>query len=124
MRRTSRQANMIRMSRILRNSLVAAALLLPPLTHAQDLQTRRLSFIKKGIAAGVFYKLERPAHLCHLWVGPKFEALPYDSKESMVNVVYAYCITQRPNEKIVVLKHFATGKEIGTYADGYGLRLK
>jgi hypothetical protein len=108
----------------LRSSALAAALLLPFSAAAQDLQAKRLAFIKKGITAGVFYKLERPASLCHLWVGPQFAGLPFDAKENAVNVVYAYCITQRPAEKIVVLKHFATGKQIGTYADGWGLRLE
>jgi hypothetical protein len=110
-------------TRIATSSVLAAAFLLPLATSAQDLQAKRIAFIKKGIAAGVFYKLERPASLCHLWVGPQFAGLPFDAKESAVNIVYAYCVTERPAEKIVVLKHFATGKQIGAYADGLGLRL-
>lgn len=75
-------------------------------------------------AQGIFHKLERPARLCHLWTGPRFTSLSFDDKSQFVNVVYAYCVTERPSEKIVVLKDFRTGKEIGTYADGWGLRLK
>lgn len=92
---------------------------------AADIQAERLALINKLTAAGVFYKLEKPASLCHLWTGPRFAALPFDQNESFVNVVYAYCVTGDPAAKIIILKDHLTGNRIGEYsAYSGGLRLK
>lgn len=106
------------MGRGLRNSIFAAVLLAPSV--AADVQMDRARFIGKLTNASVFHKLERPGRLCHLWVGPKFADLPFDQKERFVNVVYAFCVAQRPEEKLVVLKDFRTGKDIGTYSEARG----
>lgn len=107
-----------------RSSAVGVVCLaLAGVAFGQDIQQRRLAFIRNLQQERVFHKLERPAKLCHLWVGPKFGQLDFDTKAQFVNVVYAYCVTERPAEKIVVLKDFRTGKQVGTYADGRGLSL-
>jgi len=103
----------------------AIAIALSPAAGAQDMQAKRLAFIDRLTKQGVFHKLERPARLCHLHVGPRFDALSFDDKQGFVNVVYAYCVTERPQEKIVVLKDYRTNKEIGTYSEAAGgLRLR
>ena len=108
----------------MRIAIAAIAILVAGPLAAQDMQERRRAFIGKLQQQGIFHKLARPASLCHLYVGPRFASLALEDKEQFVNVVYAYCVTERPNDKIVVLKDYRTGKDIGTYADGWGLRLK
>lgn len=84
------------------------------------MQEKREKLIQELIDARIFKKVEIPAKLPHLWVGPAFYALDYDAKSNFVNVVYAYYITMSPSYNIVVLYDSKTGKKIGRYSEADG----
>lgn len=79
-------------------------------------QAKREKMIQKLINEGIFQKAETPGNLPHLWVKPAFYALDYDSKQTFVNVVWAYYITADPKYEIVMLYDSRTGKHVGTYS--------
>lgn len=103
----------------LRGLLVAALLASCPVCAA-DIQRERKALISDLIKANALYKLEKPARYCHAWVGPRFDSMPFDQKDAIINVVYAYCVTADASANIVVLKDYRTGKEIGNYGPSYG----
>jgi hypothetical protein len=87
------------------------------------LQQDRRDFIDRLIARGIFYKVERPADLPHVWVTPLFLALGVDEKERFLNVVYALHYPDGGDSgSLVVLKDSRTGNRIGTYSQA-GLSL-
>lgn len=89
------------------------------------LQQERKTFIDKQINNGLFYKVEVPGNLPHVWITQKFKNLDFDSKAKFINIVWAYYKTENPSYDIVVLKDSTTGERIGEYAEAYGgLKLK
>lgn len=106
-------------------------MLLPDVDHrrsstvpAADLspakQQERKALIDRLISEGVFYKVEQPATLPHVWVTPLFRAMDYDFKQNAVSVVYLYY--QPAN--MVVLKDSLTGERIGSYSPDLGLSIE
>lgn len=98
---------------------------LEPQVAAPDaaLQAERKAFIDKALREGIFYKIEVPAELPHLWVQPRFLNGDYDTKRKLASVVYAYYFAMNPKHDILVIKDSRTGKRIGTYSAS-GLDLK
>ena len=88
-----------------------------------DIQDDRLALINKWVAEGVFYKLESPGSVVRLWVTPYFNTADFDTKQKLVNVVYAYYLTQDSKNNLVTLYDSQTGKKLGSYSDGWGLKL-
>ena len=90
----------------------------------EKLQEKRKRYLEKLILLGVFYKVEIPGNLPHLWVKPAFYTLDFETQSEFVNVVYAYYFTANPISNTVVLFDSRTGEKIGEYAEAYGgLRL-
>lgn len=82
-------------------------------------QAERKAFIEELIAKGVFYKVEKPATLPHVWITPTFRLLDYDTKRDFVSVVFLYF---QPAD-LVVLKDSLSGQRIGTYSPDLGLSI-
>lgn len=99
---------------------------IPNLDAEKLKQPERWKLIEKMIEQGTFTKVtsSNPA-VAHLYVGRLFQELTIDQKKDFVNVVYAYYHVEAPTELLTVVLHDGfTGKEIGSYSDGWGLRLK
>lgn len=92
----------------------------PKYTASPELQQQRLTWINNAIAEGIFYKVEVPGSVPHLWVTPTFMGLSYDDKESFVNVVWSYYICQNPDYDTVILYDSISGKQVGEYSVTYG----
>lgn len=92
----------------------------PTTTVSVELQSKRLEFINKLIAQGIFQKVEKPAIYPRVWVTPLFMALNFDDKQLFIGVVYSYYVTQNSQCDMVLLYDSKIGKEIGIYAKEYG----
>ena len=105
--------------------VIAAAKNAPPPkpTWTADLspskQEERGKLIQQLIQQGVFYKVERPATLPHVWITPSFRALDYDTKQLFVSAVFLY---HQPVD-MVVLKDSLTGERVGSYSPDLGLSI-
>lgn len=96
---------------------IAAAAPIPKLSAVDKaLQADRKAFIDKCLSEGIFYKIEVPAELPHLWVPPKFLNSDFDTKKKLAAVVYSYYITENPKQNLLVIKDSRTGKRIGGYS--------
>ncbi len=71
----------------------------------------------------VVSKIEQPASLPHVYVGPRFDTLSLDDKRSFINAVAAYEWCAGGHE-LVVLREHRKGKEVGTFSVQRGLSLK
>jgi hypothetical protein len=90
----------------------------PPKLTAADkaLQADRKAFIDKCLREGIFYKIEVPADLPHLWVPPRFLNSDFDTKKKLAAIVYSYYITENPKQNLLIIKDSKTGKRIGDYS--------
>jgi hypothetical protein len=86
-------------------------------------QDDRNKLISKLLQADIFYKLEQPASLPHLYVGRRFDGLSIDEKQAFIGAVFAYywCLN---GSQIVVLRESRKGHEIGTFNSLRGLSLE
>jgi hypothetical protein len=90
-----------------------------------ELQQKRLSLISDLIDEGIIDKVEKPGTYAQVWVTPLFNALKFDQKQSFINVIYAYYISENPESDAVLLYDSQSGKEVGTYSAVYGgLKMK
>lgn len=86
-------------------------------------QQKRQALLQKLIAQRVFYKIEVPGSLPHVYVDTNWYQASIDQKEAFASVVYAYYYTISPSADIVVFKDKHTGNRIGTFSTT-GLDLK
>ena len=96
-----------------------------PQQVSTELQQQRYEFMNKLVDNGIIEKIEKPGKYAHVWIMPTFYTLKFTDKESFINVVYAYYISENPKSDIVILYDSITGKEVGNYAAVYGgLKMK
>lgn len=89
----------------------------PKLSAAEtELQKQRKEFIDKGIREGIFYKIEIPGDLPHLWVTPRFLNGDFDTKSALASAVLAYYITENPKYDLLIIKDSRSGKRIGSFS--------
>jgi len=90
-----------------------------------ELQQKRLAFIKNAIAVGLLAGIEDTGPITRVTVGKKFISLPFQEKEDIINMVWAYYKTNDPQRDVVLIIDRKNGKELGEYslANG-GLKMK
>ena len=97
-----------------------------PVEINSEVQAERLALIETLIQRGVFAKVECPGTIPKIWIGPAFNGLDFDTKESFCSVVAAYYYegTADKNKTVRVIDNMS-GNEIGQFSAVYaGLKLK
>jgi len=82
-------------------------------------QAKRKLLIEELISKGIFYKVERPATLPHVWITPTFRELNYDDKQLFISIVYLYYWPTN----LVVLKDSRNGERVGSFSPALGLSI-
>jgi hypothetical protein len=85
-----------------------------------EMQQKRLDFIHELITKGLIYKVEKSDIYAEVWVTISFMSLNIDDKNSFINVIWAYYISEDEKVNILILRDGLTGKEIGTYSENNG----
>ena len=81
--------------------------------------------MKKAIALGFVTSIEDNSSITRVRVGQKFISLSSEEKEDILNVVWAYYITEDPQKNVVLVIDRESGKEIGEYSPtSGGLKMK
>lgn len=80
-------------------------------------QEKRLALIQKLLDQRVFYKIEIPSELPHVYVDRNWYSAAIDDKKAFAGVVYAYYATINPRANIVVFKDKHSGKRIGKFTE-------
>ncbi len=93
------------------------------LDSSPETQAKRKALIENLINEGIFYKVEVPSELPHIYVANQFYALNIDDKTTSVNLVLTYYYANNPKSDFAILHDHRTGKQIGTYSFNLGLRL-
>ncbi len=89
------------------------------------IQEKRLAFIKNAISFGLIAGIEDNDPITRVLAGPKFIALPFEQKEDILNIVWAYYKTKDPQKNVVLVIDQKSGKEIGEYSlANRGLKMK
>ncbi|HSB33564.1 MAG TPA: hypothetical protein VLG39_03825 [Nitrospirota bacterium] len=90
-----------------------------------ELQQKRLAFIKNAIGLGLISKIGDDSPITHVAAGKQFISLPFEEKEDILNVIWAYYKTEDPQKDIILVIDRNSGNIIGEYslANG-GLKMK
>ena len=97
--------------------IFAACLLATQPLHADDLQAKRKVFVQKLITKGAIKEITYPGgSLPHVWVTPKLMIEDYQTKSTLLGVVFAYAYDGAPGPSdMLIIRHTITGKRIGRY---------
>jgi hypothetical protein len=82
------------------------------------LQAQRSAFLDQLRADGLITVLECRKLGGTLGVTPRFMAIDFEQKESVVGVAYAYCFDGKPESGIVRLVDSRTRNKVGTFSPG------
>jgi hypothetical protein len=86
-------------------------------------QSMRLEVIREALAMQIFAKIKQEGDRVEIWVDLEFYAADFDTKQTLVSVVYAYYYPpDEPNHVIGIINNL-NGKQIGTFNPKSGLEL-
>lgn len=87
----------------------------PTIDKSEKMQKQRQAFIEKLIGRRVLTKVDTPGSLPRAHVGPVFYTLDFDTKQSFINVVYAYYFDGSDDYDILRVMDGRTNKAVGTF---------
>jgi len=86
-------------------------------------QSQRLEVIREALAMQFFAKIKQDGDRVEIWVDLEFYTADFDTKQTLVSVVYAYYYPpDEPNHVIGIINNL-NGKQIGTFNPKSGLEL-
>jgi hypothetical protein len=90
-----------------------------------EIQQKRLAFLKNAIDLGLISKIEDDGPLTRVVIGKQFLSLPFEEKETILNVVWAYYKTEDPQKDVVLVIDRNSGSILGEYSPANGgLKMK
>ena len=90
-----------------------------------DLQQKRLAFIKNAIGLGLISKIEDDGPITRVAASKQFISLPFEEKEDLLNVVWAFYKTEDPKKDVVLVVDRNSGNIVGEYSSANGgLKMK
>lgn len=95
----------------------------PTIDKSPEMQAKRLALIQELVDKGVFYKVEKPGSVPHVYVTAVFRAIPFDAKQNFVGTVYGYYFDGSNFMDNVVLRDALSGKQVGSFSKDSGLEL-
>lgn len=93
------------------------------LDRSEEMQDRRVALIQQLHTAGIISRIEKPATLPYIYVGPGWYELEADDQLNFVNGVLTYYYAENPKATTAFLRDRRTGKDIGGYTFRTGLIL-
>ena len=92
----------------------------PTIDKSEEEQAKREKFIETLIRERVFTKVDHPASLPHVWIGPVFYGLDFRTKLNYVNVVWNWYFDGSETSSLVILYDSYSGKPIGKFSKTFG----
>ena len=96
----------------------------PTIDKNPEKQKEREKLITDLQQRGVFGKIECRDSGATAVAGNAFYSLDFDTKQSFVGVVYAYCFNGAQSYVSISIKDIRTNKKIGTFTKEFGLKFE